>query len=286
MRLTKFFKLRRAISNLDFNFIANKIAELEDCLSKRGKELEPANTAITHEGIFYINPESGMATKVVLYEAEQRMSVPKPPRKKYVVEGYDDPSFINKLYKYHLIRCNVLSEMEKNGWRDGYRIVQKFEHEFYYKIVKKRGHDATEDDIYQEIEKQNLELCQNCFLKINSLLEGVQEVQREDFPLNYFFNVDFFGSWCRYGEYISDENTLAGMYPKDWEEICRIRKEQVQYHCETCQMDYSSPEARSFLFVQPIDHIKKKVPYVKLQCTCISCLSDSAEEPVFENKFV
>ena len=274
MKFTKFFKLRHAISNLDYHFIANKIAELEDRLSSNGMKLDPANTAITHEGIFYINPESGMATRVVLYDSDQRMLLNKLPKTKHMDEGFTKNEEINKLHKYHLICCNVLTDVQKKGWGTGYRIAQRFMPSFYYRILKNKVEEPTAQDIYVEIDNQRLEMCQNCFLKINSLLDGVEDLKRESFQLEYFFDFEFFGSWCRYGEFSNEDGALSGMYPKDWEEICRIRKEQVQYHCELCQQEFSNPKDHDFLYVHPTDHVKKKVPYVKLQCLCMGCLSE------------
>ncbi|RIL10393.1 MAG: hypothetical protein DCC75_04450 [Proteobacteria bacterium] len=272
MKLTKFFKLRQALVNLDVNFIAKKIGELEEQLTNQGKPLEPANTAVTEEGIFYINPESGMATKVVLYEADHVIKLKTKPKREIYQTGYTERQEIERLHPYHLLRCNILSQAERDEWDMGYRIAQRVDGNFFYRFIKETEDPVTEKDIYQEIEAQRLMICQNCFMKINSLLEGVLGIDRDYFQLGYFFNVDFFASWCRYGDFYKGKSTLANMYPKDWQEISRIRKEQVQYHCECCNEDYSAPAARKMLHVQPIDHFKKKISYVRLQSICAECL--------------
>jgi hypothetical protein len=273
-KLTRFFKLKKAIRGLDHNYLFKKIAELEENLSNKGKKLEPENTAITQEGIFYIHPESGMATKAVLYEADHRMKLPAAPKQDLYLTGYNDPLVINKFHKYHLVRCNLLVENEKNGWSDSYRLAQRAFPSFYYRIVTAKKGKISSEDVYQEIENQKLLICQNCFMKINSLLEGVSELKRESFELKYFFDVDFFAAWCRYGEYVQEEGTMVKMYPKDWEEICRVRKEQVQHFCEGCETDLSDSRLKKYLHVHPTDHVRQKVGYVKLQCLCLACLAD------------
>lgn len=273
MRLTRFFKLRQALADLDVNYVANKIAEIESCLSQRGKDLEPENTAFTQEGIYYIHPESGMATRVVLYNPDQRLDLKTKPKHEKYKNGYTDEKTYKNFNTYHLLRCNSITDAELNGWKESFRIVQRSEPNFYYRLVREGADVITDKDIYQEIESQKLQICQNCFWKIHSLLEGVHDFQRESFELRYFFDVDFFGAWCRYGD-IEEDGSLSLMCPKDWQEISRIRKEQVQHHCEGCQNDFSDPRLRHYLHVQPTDHQKRNVGYVKLQCLCVECLSD------------
>ena len=70
MKLTKFLKLKRAIDSLDPHAIGKKLWQLDALLKKRGLRLDPSNTAITQEGIFYIEPETGIATKVIAYIAD------------------------------------------------------------------------------------------------------------------------------------------------------------------------------------------------------------------------
>lgn len=274
MKFSRFVKLKRAIASLDTAFLAKKIAELEQCLHNEGQELEAENTAVTEEGVFYINPESGMATKVVLYISDHVTKLPNKPKREQYATGYTQRNDIERLHPYHLLRCNTLSKAEFDGWGPGYRIAQRFENDFFYRFVRATKAAVTDDDVYQEISGQRLFLCHNCFVKINSLLAGVSGFSRESFKPETFFNVDFFRSWCRHGDYSRGIGSLDNIYPKDWERISAIRKEQVLYHCESCNQDYSDPEDQRHLFVVPSDHFKKKISYVRLQCLCASCLGD------------
>ncbi|WKZ56690.1 MAG: hypothetical protein QY326_08145 [Bdellovibrionota bacterium] len=271
MKLPKFYKLRHAVANLDVHFLAKKIAELENRLTREGQSWELAHTAVTEEGVFYINPESGMATRVVLYEADHRVHIPSggKRRKAEVVEIDDDN--LDNLNPYHLLRCNTLTKIEREERVTGYRIAQRLDGTFFYRYVRKGDGAPSPEDVLEEIESQRLAICPNCFFKVTSLLEGVGTLTRETFKLEQFFNVDFFRSWCRYGEFARTKGSLSGMYPKDWDEICRIRKEQVQYHCESCSEDFSEGNRAALLYVHPTDHYKNKVSFVKLQCLCKDC---------------
>ncbi|MCO6431750.1 MAG: hypothetical protein J5J00_12905 [Deltaproteobacteria bacterium] len=283
MKFTRFFKLRMAIANLDFQFVAKKIAELEERLTKHGQVIEPENTAVTQEGIFYIHPESGMAARVVLYKSDHPMQLESAPNKELYLTGYTGAKVIEKLNPYHLVRCNILTEEERKGWKTPYRLAQRTDGSFYYRFVKDTDQPLLERDIYQEIENQRLFICRNCFMKINSLVDGVSDLKRESFQLRYFFDVDFFGSWCRYGANSKEKGSLANIYPPDWEEIANIRKRQADYGCESCGIDLSDYRLRRYLYVHPTDHLKQKITYVKLQALCIACLADYPEREHFKN---
>lgn len=274
MIFPKLYRLRKAIRNLDASYIARRIDQLEVHLSNQGQLLEPENTAITEEGIFYISPDTGMATKVVLYLADQpsSSSVPEPA----VLPIGDDakPTATNKLHEYHILKCNNLRHLEARGWKGNYKIAQRTDGTFCCRIVEKIKGKRTTTEKYHEVDNQKLYICPNCFIKVNSLLEGIQEMKRELFNLKYFFDVDFTRSWSRAEKYSREKSALEAIYPKDWLEISRIRRKQVGYHCESCEADLSHPNLRKFLYLHHSDHAKRKVSYVKLECLCIACLSE------------
>jgi hypothetical protein len=274
MRLTKFIRLRQALSNLDVNLIARRINRLEEILTQKGKIIEPENTAITQEGIYYIEPESGMATKIVLYISDHPMHLEGKPDKASYLTGYTDQPTIARFHPYHIVRCNVLTQAEKEDWKTSYTMLQRNTGSFYYKIIKEPTNPKENPEIYQEIEHQKLYVCSNCLMKVSSIIDGVEGVKREAFPLKVFFDVDFTRSWMTHEKLSKDKGFLENIYPKDWLEICRIRKEQMQYHCEACMTNLSDRYLREFLYVHPTDHVLRKVGYVKLECLCIACLAE------------
>ena len=74
MKFTNFRKLRNAVANVNWTYIANEMNRLTERLDGEGLKFDPKNVSITEEGIYYINPDSGMATKVTLYMPRQRVS--------------------------------------------------------------------------------------------------------------------------------------------------------------------------------------------------------------------
>lgn len=277
MQLTKFFKLRQAICNLDINLIYNRINKVEEHLMKNGLTFEPDSTAITQEGIYYIDSESGMATKVVLYIADHAIQLDKPQKKEVYLTGYSDQKTIETLHPYHIVRCNVLAQAESQGWRDKYLISHRTSGSFYYRIVnsgKRSKHSGEDLEIYQEIDHQRLFICQNCLMKVTTIVDEVQGIERENFPLKNFFDVDYTRSWMNHDKLAKEKGMMTDLYPKDWLEICRIRKEQVNYHCESCLINLSDPHLRDYLYVHHADHVKRQVAFVKLECLCIACLAE------------
>jgi hypothetical protein len=281
MKVTRFFKLKRALQNLDVNYVANEIALLEDRLAGKGYRFDADNTAITYEGIYYIHPESGMAVRVALYDCVHPRSLSSELPNN---DGYIDDKKISTLNEYHLLRCNALVSVEKTAVEASLHMAQRFDDRFYYRYkIQKDARDKKDHTYMQDIDNQKLIICRNCFMKVNSLLDGVEETDRENFHIKNFFDAEYFGSWTRYGDDYDPSESLANMYPKDWQEISRIRKEQVQHICEGCDNDFSAASARVFLHVHPTDYIKRRISYVKLECLCIGCLSDYPERAHFKN---
>ena len=278
MKLTRFYKLRQAIGNLDVNLITNKIKSLEEHLMQKGLALEPENTAITQEGIYYIDPDTGMATKGILYISEHSISLDKSYEKEVYLTGYSDLPTIETLHPYHIVACNVLTRAENDGWPEPYKITQRTTGSFHYQIMNKSKRSKTGGyEVYQEIENQRLLVCKNCLMKVTSILDGAVGVKRDAFELQTFFDVDFTRSWNSHEKLSKEKGILEGIYPKDWLEICRIRQEQVQFHCEGCFTDLSDPDLQEFLHVHHADHINRQVAYVKLECLCIACLAEHPE---------
>ena len=275
MKLPRFAKLQRAVASLDKAFITKRIDKMEERLTKSGQKLEPGCTAVTEEGIFYVSAEVGLATKVVLYLVDQPDLDTRYGVDRDELTGYTDTALIDKLHPYHIVRCNTLTHAERNGWPGSYRIAQRIDGSFYCRFATgERAAAGQGDESFEEIDNQRLFICPNCLLKVNSLFEGVHQFEKESFNLKYFFNVKYTRSWCRYDERSDDRGTMTDMYPRDWLELCRIRKEQVSYQCEACDIDLSEPRLRKYLHVHHSDHEKGRVGYVKLECLCIACLAE------------
>lgn len=277
MKLTKFLKLRKAFEGLDAHLIGKKIRALESELQGRGLPFVHQNVAITQEGIFYIDPSSGVATKVTAYVSDYPTSLSKAQLANLEKNGYHDQESIEKFHPYHLMRCNAFTQAQRDGWTEPFRIAKRIDSEFYYRIVNEDIPKSGIQEIYQEIENQPLYVCSSCLLKVTSILPSAQGVKREAFTLKAFFDVNMMHSWNSQGLLSKDFGFTKNMYPDDWMEICRIRKEQVTYHCESCFVDLSERIFRPYLHVVPSDHVEGQEGYVRLECLCIGCLAELPE---------
>lgn len=277
MKLTKFRRLRKAIEALDVNLIGRTIRGLEEQLISRGLILEPQNVAITQEGIFYIEPQSGVATKVVAYLGDFGTTFTKAQKANLSPNGYHDHDSIGQFHPYHIMRCNTLAQAEREGWPETYRVTKRTDGSFYFRIVNEHLPKGGTREIYQEIDRQPLYICSYCLWKVTSILVGAQGTKREQFNLQQFFDVNVIRSWNSRGLLSKDHGFTTDMYPADWLEITRIRKEQVSHCCESCFVDLSDKKMQHYLHVHPTDHIEGQEGYVKLECLCLGCLADLPE---------
>jgi len=273
MQFTRFLKLRKAVADLDRNFIVRQVARIENDLYGRGKAFSPNDTIITEEGIFYIDEHSGLTAKVALYGCNFLVPRGTPlPNKKLLSGRYEEKNVIDSFDVYHLLRCNELTRSQTNSWDREYRVTQRTDGTFYYRLLIQEKDESLE--VFQEIEDQKLYVCKNCLLKVNSLLEGIAEYEREPFEPKYFFDVDFAGSWCRYASNLREDEFLGDINPSDWEHICNTRKAQVSYHCESCDSDLSPPSYQKYLWIHRTSYPTRNVAYVRLECLCMACISE------------
>lgn len=286
MRLTEFRRLRNAVANIDLRFVGRSIAGIEAALSGRGLAFDTDSTAITEEGIYYLDSRTGMTTKVALYNANQKIprGIERNRKGKINEKVLNHPQIIEQLNEYHLLQCNYLTEGESLGWKGNYRIVQPIEGLFYCRLVS-GGEFDEELHVEAEIEHQKLNICRNCILKINSLIGEENMFTKESFEAKYFFNAGFSSSWMRRHKYSRKEGALAGLCPRDWEELMRKRKEQAGFLCEECNLDMSRPGLKRFACIEHTDHLSKKVGYIRLRCLCLGCRAKAPNgEQVLESE--
>ncbi len=274
MQLTRFLKLRKAVESLDPHHISKKLRELDDQLRGRGLLLSPQDTAITQDGIFYVEPRSGIATKVIAYVGDFVTNLTEAQRKNLAPEGYTDVGSMQRFHQYHLMRCDTLTTAEKERWPEKFRITRRMDGTFFYRIVDDGEAREKKTTVYQEIDRQPLYVCQYCLWKASSILSGVKSPKQETFNPRDFFDVNQMKSWNSLGALSKDFGFTKDMYPEDWLEICRVRKEQTNFHCEYCYRDLSDKNLRRFLHVNPTDHVENKEGYVRLECLCIGCIAD------------
>lgn len=283
MRLTHFRKLRRAVEAIDPNLVGKKLATLEKNLTQKGIEFNPTCTAFTHEGIFYIDPESGIATKVVLYEDQTALSLSRAQQKSLPTHGIEDRKSIEQFHRYHLMRCSAFGEAQKSGWQNqNFRISKRMNGEFYYRIVSEPHRKTGVVTTYKEFDQQKLLICNNCLWKASCLIQGANGVTADDFNLQTFFDIDAIQGWNSEGMLSKDYGLTRNWHPEDWQEICRIRLLQVEHRCEHCDEHFSTERLQRFLKIQAIDHFMGREGFFKLEAVCVVCRMEQENQHTLE----
>lgn len=273
MKMTSFRRLRNAIFALDFNFLRNSATELSDALGGSGLEFDPNCCVVTEEGIYYITERTGMATKVALYLSEQYLEPHRFTMHRVGKHGYEDPETIEKFNHYHVLRCNELTQHEFDGWPGPFRIVQRQDEGFYYRIESLTGRKNNKE-VFQEIDDQRLLVCKNCLIKVNSLLGKDSELSREEFTLKHFLDAGFQATWIKSKRRKDSFGGMGNIHPRDLEIISAIRKAQAGYICEQCNTDLSAPDLQCFAFIHNTDFLQNKMSYNRLQCLCVGCIAE------------
>lgn len=282
MKVTRFKRLKNAIKNFDMFYVSNRILGLQEKIKERGIPLEPENTVVAEEAIYYIEPSSGMTAKVALYKPDQVVYGAKQAHQ-HIISG--STTAASETGTYHLMRCNVVTKEEHAGWKGEYRLVQRLDDGFYCRLLgiepKKRKKKVKpyhmtvpETKIYEEIESMGLLPCPYCLTKVNSLIDANPEYSQEDFRIEYFFRSGFESTWMNRGKYSSSRGAFADMYPTDWEAIVATKLKQAHYVCEMCSFDMSESNHRRFAQVYTSDYLREDVTYFHLQCLCLNCLSE------------
>lgn len=275
MKLTNFRKLRNAIAAIDLNFVVNGVAELHKLLSGRGLEFSKRDVVITQEGIYYINPGTGMTVKVALYQGQQWLKSENVQMRYVDQNGYEEQEEIEVFNKYHLVRCNLLTQYELQRWPEGFRVCHRSDGRFYHRLLATLGEGKKRENFHQDLDNQRLEICKNCLIKINTMLSEEKDVfDTKTFEPKYFFSSGFQATWQDKTRPSTNERGIDSIHPKDLAEIVNKRRAQAEYICELCDIDLSRPELQRYCCVQYTDHLNDNISYMRLRCLCVACAED------------
>lgn len=149
----------------------------------------------------------------------------------YIATKSIDKSYLNNitskdLYKYHIYNCTTISKMFASGRKHRYKINNREDGTFHYKLFDKSNIKL------EERENQKLDVCKFCLGQF--LGHYTSDYDVENFNLKDFHkqNHSFFGfdtSKIEKGEYAVDN-----VYTKKWREISTQFKKQKNYTCEDC----------------------------------------------------
>ena len=278
MKLTRFSKLRRSVEALDISIMLRRLSDLEEQFQTDGLPLEPQNTVFTEEGIYYVEPRSGMATKVVVYQSQGALRQGAVAARNPGPNGYENKADIESLGVFHLMQCNTLAEHIRNGWTLPHRASKRADAKFTYRFTE--ACKKTESrNVVVEVSDQKLFVCESCLLKASCINLATKDQNRENFQLSGFFDVRSAQSWNSQGDLAKDRGMTRDWHSKDWRKICDLRKEQTEYRCDGCSDDLGGSRLEEFLYVKPTDYILGDVGYIRLEALCITCLLEDEQSP-------
>jgi len=224
MQLTKFEKLKLVISEYGANPV---IANLDKQLTVKGISVDEHQDrmVIGENGIYYVDPD-GALTKVIIHIVDNNIG-PKYASglKEFIQNGdFESAYVLDKVHKYHLMKCQVIERAEKEGWRKHkYRMSRRQDGRFFYRYLDK-------NEVLIEKEDQALFACKVCLKELGGVTGHSHS--RETFDLGDFLSSSFkdIMSVDKSGEYAND--CAPNVYKKDWHAISRSYKKLKHYHLQ------------------------------------------------------
>ncbi len=266
MKFTSFDKLKLVISEFDANPV---VANLDKHLTNKGISIKnnADQIVVGHSGIYYVD-EKGALTKVIIHIVDKNVdSEYAIGLKDYIGKGDFESSFVlDKIHKYHLLKCNTIERAEAGGWREHrYRMSRRQDGYFFYRFL-----DGKKVPIKRD--KQLLYVCKNCLGGLDKATGKTHE--RDTFNLGKFLssshkdllNIE------KDGEYAN--NCAPNIYQKDWANISKTYRELKKYQCENpnCPSpDLSEKKLTKYLHTHHVSFDKSNNNYSNLKSLCIYC---------------
>lgn len=163
MRLTRFFRLKESIRQLQAR---EGISGLAFRLNEEPFRVDPAELIFGQTGIFSMSG-SGAVTRVVLYDAEQRVDSDQMDplmRSSVVSGGFDNLSLIEQLPRFHFLFCEHLQQHHASEWRQNraWQISHRSNSRFIFSYTTQTG-------VLCDMDTQRLLPCPECIRAMNEL---------------------------------------------------------------------------------------------------------------------
>lgn len=266
MQLTNFERLKLVIGEFGANPI---VANLEKTLKGKGISVDDhvEQIVIGENGIYYIDPE-GALTKVIIHIVDNNVNSKYARGLKEAVQkgDYDSDYVLDKVHKYHLMKCQTIERAEKEGWRKHrYRMSRRQDGRFFYRYIEN-------NNVLIEKEDQILYVCKVCLKELGGVTG--RSYSREAFDLKSFLSSSFKDIMDveKTGKYAND--CPPNIYQKDWNQISKAYRKLNHYRCENpmCpKPDLSSSNYRKYLHTHHISFDKTNNNYSNLKSLCIYC---------------
>lgn len=128
--------------------------------------VDPVELIFGETGIFYLTL-SGALTRVILYDAEQRVDSDRMDpliRSNVVSGGFDNTSLIEQLPRFHFLFCKQLQKQQQAEWRGAaaWQISHRPNSRFIFSYTTKSG-------VLCDMDTQRLQPCPECLENMHEL---------------------------------------------------------------------------------------------------------------------
>jgi hypothetical protein len=193
-----------------------ELDKAKELLKSEGKDITNISDIFVGDSneFFDILPD-GTLVKVNLYIATQSI---------------DESSLYNisakNLYKYHIYKCSTISQMFDSGRKHRYKINNRENGTFHYKLFNKNNKKLDER------ENQKLNICKNCLKQFLNRYPSDYEVENFNLKLFHHKNNSFFSFDTSKLE--KGEDARNNEYSRQWREVSTQFKTKKNYTCEKC----------------------------------------------------
>lgn len=170
-------------------------------------------------------------------------------------------------YKYHVIWCSHLDEVNNEGQIENYSAWGEINDNLLVNIYDKHSHKLIEENI-----KKRMNVCKLCLKELNyKNYKNVSYFKKMDiyrtFNLKEFF--DNYSSNFKSLDFRNSNIQELNIYPDDWKEISLRFRALNNWICSDCKEDFSKEQWK--LQVHHIDSQKFNVLPDNLMCLCEEC---------------
>ena len=176
-------------------------------------------------------------------------------------------------YKFHVADCDTLQNMRQSGRSERYVVATRTDGKFIVNTFE-------EDRLIEKGTEHRLFVCKNCLNRLNYKNYDTARYRErtpiyESFDLGEFFEV--YPSQITREPMHTDATAPLNHYTEDWPQISIRHREQKDWRCERCGVDFGGQERRQSLHVHHINGIRYDNRGENLRVLCVNC---HAEEPL------
>lgn len=235
-----------------------ELIKAKELLATEGKNITSlADIIVGANGELFDTLPDGTVVKVNLYIA---------------VKSIDRASLANieprDIYKYHIYRCNTISQMFDTGRRHRYKINNRDDGTFFYIFNDYQG------KILEQRDNQKLNICKNCLKKFLGK-QFASDYDVENFNLQDFHkqNSSIFGTLDT-SSLEMGEDAVPDVYVSNWREISNKIKRRENYCCQDCGWKAQTKYEESFIHTHHQNGDKNNNQDENLRVLCIKCHSE------------